>query len=94
MFEGIDLEYYYTLSAPAGGGEANLTLSTGHTEQDLIKNYYLNRDIENGPIEYFSIYPDGLVIFFRQIPQLIEVYSNKEFDLRDDGKFYLTRNSG
>lgn len=93
MFELLDLDCYYTIAAPNSGGEVTLTLSTGHTEQDLVKNYYLNRDIKNGPVEYFSIYPDGLVIFFRQTLELIEIYSNKEFDLGDDGIFYLIGNN-
>lgn len=92
MFENTDLDYYYTLAAPSGGGNSNMTLRTGHTEQDLIKNYYLNKDIENGPVELFSIYPDGLVIFLRQRADLVEFYSNKEFELHDDGNFVLVSN--
>lgn len=91
MVEKKYLDYYYTLSAPSEGGEAEMTMVTGHSDTDEIKNYYINDDINRAPEEYFSIYPDGLIVFFKRTKELIEVYSNKEFDLHDDGIFYLVR---
>ena len=92
MFENTDLDYYYTLAAPSGGGETDLSFVTNHTENDLIKAYYLNKDSNKGPLEFFAIYPDGLVIFTRTQPLLIELYSNKEFEINDDGNFVLISN--
>lgn len=89
MIENINLEYSYSLEAPVGGGESTLTMKTNYTEDVTAKNFYINDEIEKGPIEFFSIYSTGLVVFFRQSVDLIEIFSNKEFNLTDDGTFIL-----
>jgi len=66
-----------------------MNLKTNYADDVIINNYYINKDIKRGPVEYFSIYSTGLVIFLHQTPTEIQIHSNMEFQLNDDGEFIL-----
>lgn len=89
MFIHDEMLYRYNLSSPAHGGDANLTFKTPHDGEVEIHNYYINKDITKGPLEHFSIYSSGLVIYVKQTADNFDLYSNKEFELKDDGHFHL-----
>ena len=89
MFEHIDLENYYSVQTPVGNDTIEMKMKLPGQENAKIKNYYINKDIKNGPIEYFTVYDSGIVLFMRQTNKLIEFYTNREFNLMDDGFFYL-----
>lgn len=91
MFKHDDLLNRYELTAPINGGTVEMNMKTPN--QGEISNFYINKDIEKGPLEFFSIYEKGLVIFARQTAEKIEIYSNAEFDIGDDGVFVLVESS-
>lgn len=89
MFEHTDLDYHYNLQISDSVNEVEMTMFTGYGNDVKIQNFYINNDAKKGPLERFSIYSTGLVIFSRQTADSIDLYSNKEFRLEDDGVFYL-----
>lgn len=89
MFETIKLDFSYSLTAPTGGGKAEMEMKTNYDKSVIVKNFYINDDAKLGPVEFFSYYSTGLAIFFRQTSEKIEFFSNKEFRLNDDGLFIL-----
>lgn len=92
MFTHTDLINHYTLTVSPSTETSGMDLVTGYEPSEVtINNYYINKDEKNGLIESFSIYSSGLVIFFRQTSNEINIYSNKEFQLEDDGKFHLIK---
>lgn len=89
MFEHTDLDYHYNLQISDSVSEVEMTMFTGYGDDVEIQNFYINKDAKKGPLEHFSIYSTGLVIFLRQGADNIDLYSNKEFRLEDDGAFHL-----
>lgn len=89
MFEYEDLDYVYNLQKSDSLEEVSMDMKTGYDDTVRIHNYHINKDAKKGPLEHFSIYSTGLVIFVRQYADKIYIYSNKEFRLEDDGIFYL-----
>lgn len=82
-----NLKFDYSLKAPNGGGTSEMNLKTGFDKDVNFTNYIISKtDAVN---EYFSVYENGLVIWFHETSKEIAIKSNKEFALEDDGNFWL-----
>lgn len=94
-FTHQDLLNHYSLRAPEGGGTVKMNLNTPNFEEQgiTVKNYYINKDENNGPVEYFSVYSNGLAVYSKQSVDEINIFTNGDFNLLDNGDFELIDNS-
>lgn len=83
-----NLDYEYHVGPVEGSGTITMNLKLGDPYLDSHpKSYYVHNSDEL--TEYFTVYPDGLVFFFHKTTTQIDVYTNREFELKDNGDFVL-----
>lgn len=89
MFTYENLDFHYSVSAPVGGGTAEVILVTDYPKDTNVKTYIINDDKLNGVVESLSVYETGLVVYSRVTPSTAENRTNKEFVMQEDGTFKL-----
>lgn len=88
--KNIDLTNEFILKAPAEPGSAELNLSLGKDYSDSNPiNYFINQDINKGPLAHITVYGNGLAIYSEQRANSIVIRTNGEFVSQNDGSLKL-----
>ncbi|MCI1700027.1 hypothetical protein [Liquorilactobacillus nagelii] len=87
MHKSVNLKYEYFNQAPSGGGTSTLNLKTGYSNDVNFTSYIIKKTDDE--VEFFSLYETGLAIWAHNTSSKVEIKSNKEFRLEDDGTFWL-----
>ena len=89
MFTSENLDFYYSVRAPVGGGTTEMKLTMNYPESTNVHSYIINEDKINGLNEILSVYDTGLVTYTKNSSTLVELRTNKEFLMQDDGSFKI-----